>query len=393
MLFKIQLGALGRSVVALALFAGLLFSPAPASAKSWVRIDAGVRHSCGVMATGVVKCWGTNASSALGTRNPSASKRAVKVVDLGGPAQSISAGYDFTCGVVLGSAKCWGEGRKAQRGDGTLQIGSTPVQVVGLTSGVTAVSAGSRNACAIVSGAAKCWGYGAGVLGVFGNQYATTPVQIPGLETGVTSIAVGNLYGCAIVSGAVMCWGSNVHGELGSGLATYSNLPVQVLGLESGATALTAGGDHACAIVNGGAQCWGANGTGQLGNGSISNSLVPVPVRGLGSSVTSISASLGGEQLNGSTVYAGYTCAVVKHSARCWGYNGNGRLGNGTTVASVVPVAVKGLNSGVSSIDAGGSNTCALVRRHPECWGRTYWLRFDVGGRHETYVPRRVPGT
>ncbi len=52
------------------------------------------------------------------------------------------------------------------------------------------------------------------------------------------------------------------------------------------ATAIT-GWYHTCAVLNGGTiQCWGNNGFGQLGNGSTTNSSVPVTVSGITDAVT-----------------------------------------------------------------------------------------------------------
>ena len=60
-------------------------------------------------------------------------------------------------------------------------------------------------------------------------------------------------------------------------------------GLASGVQAIAAGGYHSCAMVDGGIQCWGYNGDGELGNNSTTNNLVPVSVFGLTSGVQAIS--------------------------------------------------------------------------------------------------------
>jgi alpha-tubulin suppressor-like RCC1 family protein len=65
---------------------------------------------------------------------------------------------------------------------------------------------------------------------------------------------------------------------LGNGSNTDSNVPVDVAGI-TGATQISAGGIHSCGVVAGGAvKCWGYNGFGELGDGSTTNSYVPVEV-------------------------------------------------------------------------------------------------------------------
>ncbi len=82
-------------------------------------------------------------------------------------------------------------------------------------------------------------------------------------------------------------------------------------------------------LTDGTAWCWGYNGSGQLGDGSTTNRLTPVQVSGL-SNVQAISAG------------AYHTCAVLSDgSTWCWGYNDSGRLGDGTTTERHTPVQVQ----------------------------------------------------
>jgi len=83
-------------------------------------------------------------------------------------------------------------------------------------------------------------------------------------------------------------------------------------------------------MLNGGSvQCWGDNSGGKLGNGTTTSSYVPVTVWGV-TNATAVSAS-------------DHTCAMLSGgSVQCWGRNFDGGLGNGTTTDSTVPVTVTG---------------------------------------------------
>src|SRR5262249_6387473 len=148
-------------------------------------------------------------------------------------------------------------------------------------------------------------------------------------------------------SGAVTCWGSNSNGQLGNGTTVSSTAPVPVSGL-AGAVRVAAGLDFTCALVGtGAARCWGAGRLGQLGNSVHADSSLPV-------TVSDRAGSSFPPGLDGGTIAPGAWSACVALASgdlRCWGNNGYGQLGNGTTVDSAIPVAVGLPPASASHID------------------------------------------
>jgi len=149
------------------------------------------------------------------------------------------------------------------------------------------------------------------------------------------------------------------------------------------ASVLTAGFEHTCRLTAAGTvQCWGLNGFGQLGDGTTTDRSTPVNVVGLGEGVTALSAN-------------GYhTCALTSGGAvKCWGDNDNGQLGDGTTESRSTPVDVVGLSSGVRALAAGYEHTCAVTTGGAvECWGANESGQLGDGTTTNRTTPIGVQG-
>ena len=194
-------------------------------------------------------------------------------------------------------------------------------------------------------------------------------------------IAAGGDTSCAVVEGTVDCWGSNDAGQLGTTPgpgSVFSATPVAVPTLPP-ASSVAVGSHHACAILAGTGEvwCWGANGAGQLGDGTTTqHGAQKVP----GVSGASLLA-LGGQ----------HTCAQTSAGLICWGDNAVGQLGDGTTT-SHGPGAAVNLPTPASSIGAGDQFTCAVAAASVFCWGTNADGQLAYGAYSKSTTPVVVNG-
>jgi alpha-tubulin suppressor-like RCC1 family protein len=257
-------------------------------------------HSCALLIDGKVKCWGENMLGMLGfsasldfaiIATPTLVPGLTNV-------ESLALSRTHTCALLsTREVKCWGQNNLDELGLGGYsdprQGVAVPTTVPGL-SNVKSIFVGIGDSCAIlVTEVVKCWGDN--VAGELGLGYATddysngeyqidlgisSPTTVPGLFD-VDSLALGNRRSCALLkSGQVECWGANYFGELGLGYESPRDTPpiaqptlipglshVKWIGME---------GTSCAELADRTLTCWGFNDVGQLGNGSSQASSSPI---------------------------------------------------------------------------------------------------------------------
>ena len=268
-------------------------------------------------------------------------------------------------------------------------VGLTDMPVASAATLATMLSAGTGDGTCVltVAGGVKCWGsnsYGQLGNGTVGG-YSSVPVDVSGLSSGVAAVSVGYWSACALTTGGgVKCWGDGQIGDLGNGTFSSSSVPVNVAGLSSGVAAISAGFHGGCALMlTGGVKCWGDNGHGQLGNGTTVTRSVPGDVTGLTSGVAQVSQGMDD------------ACALMTDgTVKCWGTNSEGELGHGTTSADVLtPVDVLGLPGPVGSVSASSYHSCVVTTAGAAmCWGSNLFHQLGNGTGIDSSVPVGVSG-
>ena len=110
--------------------------------------------------------------------------------------------------------------------------------------------------------------------------------------------------------------------------------------------------------------------------------------------VALISLSVQGANVSKLALGASHSCALVTDGeVRCWGSNGNGQLGDGTTTRSINTSVVVTTITNARSIAAGDSHSCAvLLDGAAKCWGSNYFGHLGDGSTSSSSTPVLVSG-
>jgi hypothetical protein len=214
-----------------------------------------------------------------------------------------------------------------------------------------------------------------------------------------SGIAAGGVHTCAFTDpGYLRCWGANQEGELGNGATGDPTFMPTVVTDSSGqplggVQKIAARSSHTCAISGptAAALCWGTDDFGRLGDGNFPGepsgnpdhcppdragypfcaSPKAIPV------VTTNSAALTG--VTALAAGTAHVCAIIGGNppvtggnVQCWGWDGEGQLGDGRSGPFLFrpnpnDPASTILDAPAIAIGAGSSHSCAVVSR---AWAR-----------------------
>jgi alpha-tubulin suppressor-like RCC1 family protein len=385
------------------------------------RIDAGGTHTCVTMLSDQVRCWGANEVGQLGVGAPSPDELPVNVADtdgigpLGGVRQVVTGDRHSCALIVTTRVLCWGEGDDGRLGTPGISGVDRPRPILEVAldgqvfDGVVQIAAGWAHTCALLATSqVACWGRNtSGQVGNGTLSAAPYPrfvlARTGGARlTGVTAIAAGAFHTCArLRDGTARCWGENLAGGLGDGTTTDRRRPAVVLAPTGakplrGVVALTGGASSSCALVQGGqVRCWGYNAQRQLGITAATNRTRPVVV-GVAGSRTALT---GVTQVTGSS--GGYCARRTNGEVWCWGGDNRGQRGDGphpraagarpvlnASIAGASPPGPGNLR-GVLGVSAGHEHTCARIQAPGEvrvaCWGDNLNRQIGVGSANDTF--------
>ena len=401
------------------------FSPRlPATQSAGTRVDVGFAHGCAVTPTGGVQCWGMNQFGQLGDGTTTFRETPVTVqLAASARAVAVAVGDRHSCALLAtGDVMCWGDDSVGQLGAGAGDDSGGPIGVdLPGANPAVALSAGPLHTCVISHiGSPLCWGQSHSGAVVDAPQ----PELLPG---GAKAVAISTHlhHSCAVTdAGSVSCWGVNTYGQFGtnatsSAFASPSG-PVMLAGGQR-AVGVSVGEHTTCAVSDTGeAQCWGRNYVGQVGDGTTTDRWVPTPVAlpGPSRATAVVAGSLFGCAVldtgiiacwgdnsrgqHGDTSLAGRVtalatshqsvCAVLDDGRiTCWGDNTYAQLGGGTTGgSSATPTTPRtpGSTHMIAHIGAGSAHSCALnTQGDVWCWGENTLGQLGTGLGDNTTAP------
>lgn len=304
------------------------------------------------------------------------------------------------------SVRTWGYNNFGQLGNSDSSVAThstSPVPVFRTISGVRqnlsgikAVAAGAFHSLALRNDDTLwAWGsndagqLGADTLTTLGRLYSPEPKMVAAagvILANFSSIAANGKHSLARASGKVWAWGLNGSGQLGIDPHTTGalNVPTVVNVPTSGIAGIAAGSAFNYAVGKDGTLwAWGNNGNGQLGNNSTVSTHIPVQVLTASGPLTGIVQATAGIQHGLALDNSGNVWA--------WGYNHFGQLGNSSAKDSAVAVQVSGV-ANATEVRAFGSSSMAKVGGAWYVWGDNSFGQLGIANVAKITAPLKMSG-
>lgn len=415
---------------------------------TWKQLSLGYHNSCAIRSDDTLHCWGWNSGGITAQGTTSGDTTVPTEVSGGGSWLQVEVDDLFACGIQTDNTLwCWGAGgSRLGINDSSTTPVSIPTQVTESGTWVD-IALSTQISCALKSdntlwcagrewnspltsesavhvqvepndnwvdifpsqrgicgktgtGQLKCFGQDI-VDKIFAKQYPNLigdyvihPTLVAGghkwqkIESGNSDYYYESMSCGLRDDGNILCWGRNSAigglGALGTGNTTeYEVIEPQVVQGGHTFTDVGVGGFHACGLrTDGAVLCWGYEGAGRLGNGTDATSVEAAPV-----------LVSGGHTFTKIAIGPASSCGIrTDQSMMCWGAGSNGRLGNGTNTTSAVPVLVSGGHSW-AEVDISDNTVCAVrTDGVGMCWGDGTSGQLGNGANSDSNVPVVVSG-
>ena len=303
---------------------------------NWTILSSGRYHTAGIKSDNTLWVWGYDDVGQLGVNTTGVTRSTpVQTVAAGTNWKQVSCGNKFSAAIKTdGTLWTWGRNNFGQLGDGTTTNNPSPIQIAGTT--WKQVSAGFEST-GVIKTDGTLWTFGvnewpAVTLGVGDSTNRSSPTQVAG--TTWKQVSMGRKLGGAIkTDGTLWMWGDRSDGGVGDGSTSAfvsMSSPIQTTAGGTNWKQLSVGGLCTSAIKTDGTLWgWGWNPNGKIGDGTTTTKSTPVQVAG----TTWKSVN------NGHGTYTSPTAAIKTDGTLwVWGYNGYGAMGDNTTVDRSSPV-------------------------------------------------------